>query len=116
MTKELGLVFVDSDTQVYLGKFVDGTIKEFVVISDFDEIYLNLPLTAFSVVEINATDNEKLTLTDICQMTPYTDKIDGVPIIDILTSLMFPSPHSDELFNKIFEVIKTEVKPCNTLN
>lgn len=99
-----GLVFVDNNTEVYLGEFVDQTIREFRIISDFDEIYLDLPITDFSVVEITKKDDSGTSLRDIGSFTPYTNKGDVV-ITDLLQAEKFPSEHSDNFFRAVHQDI-----------
>ncbi len=109
--KNYGLIFVDNDTEVYLGEFVNETIREFRVISDFDEVYLDLATTDFSVVEITMKSDSVISLKDIGEFTPYTQHGDIV-ITDLLKAENFPSEHSDKFFKIVYQdILKHYQKP-----
>lgn len=102
MNTRYGVVFKDENDDIWLGKYENGTVKEFGPLSDFEGIYDDLELTKFSFVEINEGENDQVWINDICKFELGKEiEEDGngyaVPVTQVLVELEFPDG-TDDLF------------------
>ena len=101
---QYGLVFRDSEDEIWLGKYENGTIREFGALSDFDGIYEDLELSKFAFVEFMDRDNDQLSLRDICifeigkQDEDADEEVDAIAVTEMLRELDFPSEDADGIF------------------
>jgi hypothetical protein len=98
---QYGLIFRDSEDEIWLGKYENGTIREFGALSDFDGIYEDLEFSKFAFVEVKDGDNEQLSLRDICVFEigkQQDEEVDAVAVTEMLQELDFPSEDADGIF------------------
>ncbi len=98
-----GLIFNDSN-EIFLGKYESQTIKEFILISDDENVYKDLPIKRFSFVEVK--ENIHM-LRDICEFEIQVNE-EIKSISDMLNDMEFPSEKTDRLFHKLLMNVEKE--------
>jgi len=99
-----GLIFKDAADDIWLGKYENGSIKEFGTLSDMEDIYEDLPLEKFAFVEIKEEEFGRLWINDISRFEigkrseGSVESIDPKPVTELLTSMNFPSDDCDNMF------------------
>lgn len=101
MNTQFGVIFKDDDDDIWLGKYENGTVRDFGSLSDFEGIYYDMELTKFAFVEIKNGENDQVSIRDICKFELGEEPEPGsyaVPVTRVLEELDFPSESSDAMF------------------
>ncbi len=103
-TTNYGLIFRDDEDNIWLGMYDNSTIKEFATLSDFDNIYGDLPLEKFIFVEVQELLNgsvrtNNINIFGIGKRPNYeTEEIETASVQEMLKEVNFPSDQSDLIF------------------
>ena len=101
---QYGLVFKDDNDDIWLGRYENGTIREFNPLSDFEGIYNELATSKLAFVEVKDDENKRIWINDICkfevgkQNEDSNNEIAIVSVEDMLKEFNFPSEDSDSMF------------------
>ena len=105
MDIQYGLVFRDEEDDIWLGIYENSTIRAFGPLSDFEDVYVDLPLSKFEFVEVNEDTNERIYINDLfsfemcrSQDDDNNDAPDVINIVDFLKEIDFPCDGSDDVF------------------
>lgn len=102
-----GLVFRDATNGwILLGEFVNGTIDEFVEISDHK--YDNLPETMFSVVDIQH-ENGRLGLMDLHRFEMFNENGAAVAAVNVIRNILGMPDGGKLMFSDIYDQIVEEL-------
>ncbi len=97
-----GLIFNDGADGIWLGKYENGTVRDFARLSDFEDIYDDLPLEKFAFVEVEENNIGQIIVQDISTFEICKrSKIE--PITKMLEDLRFPSCDSDVVFRTLLK-------------
>lgn len=104
---EYGLVFISGDN-VYLGNYTfELGIDEFVLLSNFNDNYVELKPNEFSFVEVKET-GDQIWLRDIRNIAINNKNIPNVTIDDFLSELRFPSDFANTQFQQFYLSVNKE--------
>jgi len=95
-----GLIFNDGADGIWLGMYENGTVTDFQRISDFEEIYDDLPLEKFAFVHVEINNMDQMLIQDISTYE-MCHQMDLVPITKMLEDLRFPSCDTDRMFRTL---------------
>lgn len=99
-----GLIFRDDDDYIWLGEYENGTVRNFAMLSDFEDVYGDLALEKFAFVEVSMEPNERMWINDIStfeigkRLDTETEEVNAVAVTTMLTEMQFPSKDSDQMF------------------
>jgi len=99
-----GLIFKDAADDIWLGKYDNGSIKEFGTLSDMEDIYEDLPLEKFAFVELKEEMHGRIWINDVSRFEigkrdeDSDDSITPKPVTELLKALNFPSDDCDNMF------------------
>ena len=104
MDTQYGIIFKDDEDGIWLGKYTNGTVREFNPLSDFEGVYDTLELSKVAFVAVQESENEQIWIKDICkfevgkQSEDLNEEIAIVSVEDMLREFNFPSEDSDSMF------------------
>ncbi len=99
-----GLIFKDGEDDVWLGKYNNGTIRDFGALTDSEGVYEDLPMEKFAFVKYKESENDRLLISDIStfEIGKSTDhgenEIEPKHVTEMLEAMNFPSEDSDNMF------------------
>jgi len=112
---EYAMIFNDGEDGIWMGKYENGTVREFSTLSDYEGVYMDLPLSKFAFVSVQEGTDDQVWIKDICTFVigkaPEADVVidsleegalDEVPVTYMMEELNFPSDDTDMVFRGFF--------------
>lgn len=97
-----GIIFRGSDDEIWLGYYENGRVTQFDNISDFENIYEDLPLEKLTIVDVQILENDNIMINDLVTFELGQQLEDGDFVTRtveyMLEDLQFPSEDSDNMF------------------
>lgn len=99
-----GLIFRDDNDDIWLGEYESGTVRNFSMLSDFEDVYGDLALEKFGFVEVKKEPNEQIWINDLStfeigkRSENESEEVNAVAVTIMLTEMQFPSKDSDQMF------------------
>ena len=106
-----GLIFRDAEDTIWLGVYENSTVERFYPLSDFNEVYEDLPLEKFAFVEVEEADNDQVWINDINTFeigkrpNYETEEVETIPVTIMLEDMQFPSNDTDSMFRSFLQEI-----------